>query len=176
MIGRMPGTNLTRDEAATRAALLDVTSYAVDLDLTTGDTTFASVTTLEFTCREPGSSTFADLVAPTVREIILNGRSLDPATAYADSRVALDDLEATNTLVVTADCAYSHTGEGLHRFVVGKRQTEMPSDTSSGSGVAAFDTTTQCDGAVTVKVKTDLRSGCSKVVKTRRASGTSNCV
>ncbi len=27
MIGAMPGTNLTRDEAATRAALLDVTSY-----------------------------------------------------------------------------------------------------------------------------------------------------
>ncbi|KQV65845.1 aminopeptidase N [Nocardioides sp. Root122] len=113
----MPGTNLTRDEAATRAALLDVTSYSIDLDLTTGDTTFASVTTLEFTCREPGASTFADLVAPTVREITLNGRSLDPATAYADSRIALDDLEATNTLVVTADCAYSNTGEGLHRFV-----------------------------------------------------------
>ena len=113
----MPGTNLTRDEAATRAALLDVTSYSIDLDLTTGDTTFASVTTLEFTCRQPGSSTFADLVAPTVREITLNGRALDPATAYADSRIALDDLEATNTLVVTADCAYSNTGEGLHRFV-----------------------------------------------------------
>ncbi|MDT0184594.1 aminopeptidase N [Microbacterium sp. ARD31] len=113
----MPGTNLTRDEAATRAALLDVTSYSIDLDLTTGDTTFASVTTLEFTCRQPGSSTFADLVAPTVREITLNGRTLDPATAYADSRIALDDLEATNTLVVTADCAYSNTGEGLHRFV-----------------------------------------------------------
>ncbi|WP_374456336.1 aminopeptidase N [Nocardioides sp.] len=113
----MPGTNLTRDEAATRAALLDVTSYDVALDLTTGDTTFASVTTLEFTCREPGASTFADLVAPTVREITLNGRSLDPATAYVDSRIALDDLEATNTLVVTADCAYSNTGEGLHRFV-----------------------------------------------------------
>ena len=30
----MPGTNLTRDEAATRAALLDVTAYTVDLDLT----------------------------------------------------------------------------------------------------------------------------------------------
>lgn len=113
----MPGTNLTRDEAATRAALLDVTSYDVHLDLTTGDTTFASVTTLEFTCREPGASTFADLVAPTVREITLNGRTLDPATAYVDSRIALDDLEATNTLVVTADCAYSNTGEGLHRFV-----------------------------------------------------------
>ena len=41
----MPGTNLTRDEAATRAALLDVTSYSIDLDLTTGDTTFGSTTT-----------------------------------------------------------------------------------------------------------------------------------
>jgi aminopeptidase N len=117
----MPGTNLTRDEAATRAALLDVSAYTVDLDLTSairpGETTFVSTTTLEFTCREPGASTFADLVAPTVREITLNGRVLDPATAYADSRIALDDLEATNTLVVTADCAYSNTGEGLHRFV-----------------------------------------------------------
>ena len=121
MICRMPGTNLTRDEAAARAALLDVTSYTVNLDLTSGpqpdQSTFGSVTTLEFTCREPGASTFADLVAPTVREIILNGRSLDPATAYVDSRIALDGLEATNTLVVTADCAYSNTGEGLHRFV-----------------------------------------------------------
>ncbi|PKH44383.1 aminopeptidase N [Nocardioides alpinus] len=117
----MPGTNLTRDEAATRAALLDVTAYAVDLDLTGAirpdQATFTSVTTLEFSCHQPGSSTFADLVAPTVREITLNGRSLDPATAYVDSRIALDDLEASNTLVVTADCAYSNTGEGLHRFV-----------------------------------------------------------
>ena len=121
MICPMPGTNLTRDEAATRAALLDITSYTIDLDLTTGPQpdqgTFGSVTTLEFTCREPGASTFADLVAPTVREITLNGRSLDPATAYVDNRIELDRLEATNTLVVTADCAYSHTGEGLHRFV-----------------------------------------------------------
>ena len=31
----MPGTNLTRDEAVTRASLLDVTSYSIDLDLTT---------------------------------------------------------------------------------------------------------------------------------------------
>ena len=117
----MPGTNLTRDEAATRAALLDVTAYTVDLDLTTAtqphEGTFASVTTLEFTCREPGASTFADLVAPHVREITLNGRRLDPATTYAESRITLDDLEATNTLVVVADCAYSNTGEGLHRFV-----------------------------------------------------------
>ncbi len=117
MIVRMPGTNLTRDEAATRAALLDVTSYTIDLDLTTGEKTFASTTTLEFSCREPGASTFADLVGATVHEITLNGESIDPTTAYADSRITLTDLAAENTLVVRADCTYSHTGEGLHRFV-----------------------------------------------------------
>ncbi|MBU2073832.1 MAG: aminopeptidase N, partial [Actinobacteria bacterium] len=113
----MPGTNLTRDEAATRAALLDVTSYSIDLDLTTGDKTFASTTTLEFSCTEPGAETFADLVGAVVHEITLNGESIDPATAYADSRITLTGLAAENTLVVRADCAYSHTGEGLHRFV-----------------------------------------------------------
>jgi aminopeptidase N len=117
MMRRMPGTNLTRDEAATRAALLDVTSYAIDLDLTTGDKTFVSTTTLRFTCREPGASTFADLVDADLHEVTLNGRALDPAMAYTDSRIALDDLAADNELVVRADCRYSHTGEGLHRFV-----------------------------------------------------------
>src|SRR5690606_19832927 len=83
----MPGTNLTREEAQTRAALLDVDSYTIDLDLTTSETTFASTTTIRFTSREVGASTFADLVDAEVHEIILNGRSLDPATAYVDSRI-----------------------------------------------------------------------------------------
>ncbi|TIC80726.1 aminopeptidase N [Nocardioides sp. GY 10127] len=113
----MPGTNLTRDEAATRAALLDVTSYTIDLDLTTGDKTFASTTTISFTATTPGASTFADLVGAVVHEITLNGESLDPSTVHVDDRLELTGLQAENTLVVRADCAYSHTGEGLHRFV-----------------------------------------------------------
>jgi len=112
----MPGTNLTREEAAARAALLDVTSYDIDLDLTTGDQTFASTTTITFTASE-GASTFADLVDATIHEITLNGASLDPATVYADSRIELSGLAAENVLVVRADCTYSHSGEGLHRFV-----------------------------------------------------------
>ncbi len=112
----MPGTNLTRDEAATRASLLDVTSYTVDLDLTQGETRFGSTTTLEFTCSEPGASTFADLVDAVIGEITLNGRQLDPAVVYADSRLQLDDLAAENTLVVRAQCAYTNIGQGLHRF------------------------------------------------------------
>ncbi len=113
----MPGTNLTRDEAATRAALLDVTSYSIDLDLTTGDKTFGSTTTIRFSCSRPGAETFADLVDATIHEITLNGESVDPATAYADNRIALSGLAADNELVVRADCTYSRTGEGLHRFV-----------------------------------------------------------
>ena len=113
----MPGTNLTREEAATRAALLDVTSYAIDLDLTTGDKTFESTTTITFTCTEPGAETFADLVGAIIHEITLNGEPVDEASAYRNSRIRLTNLQAQNTLVVRADCAYSHSGEGLHRFV-----------------------------------------------------------
>ena len=118
MIGSMPGTNLTREEAQARAALLAVDSYTVELDLTTGATTFGSTTTIEFSATTPGSSTFADLDgASTVHEIELNGTALDPATVYAESRIQLDDLAEHNTLRVRADLPYSHTGEGLHRFV-----------------------------------------------------------
>ena len=113
----MPGTNLTREEAQTRAALLDVESYTVDLDLTTGDSTFGSTTVIRFSCREPGAETFADLVGATIHELTLNGRALDPAEVYADSRITLRDLAEENELRVVADCTYSRSGEGLHRFV-----------------------------------------------------------
>ncbi|QWZ06606.1 aminopeptidase N [Nocardioides panacis] len=113
----MPGTNLTRDEARDRAALLDIESYTVDLDLDPArTTTFGSTTVIRFRSRQ-GASTFADLVGATIHEVTLNGRSLDPAAVYADHRIRLDDLAEDNELRVVADCAYSHTGEGLHRFV-----------------------------------------------------------
>ena len=117
MMPTMPGTNLTRDEAQTRARLIGVDSYTVELDLTTSDKTFASTTTLEFSCSEPGAETFADLVGATVHEVTLNGVALDPTEVYADSRIRLADLQERNELVVRADCTYSRTGEGLHRFV-----------------------------------------------------------
>ncbi|TIC87432.1 aminopeptidase N [Nocardioides sp. GY 10113] len=117
----MPGMNLTRDEATARGALIDVTAYDVDLDLTQatedGATTFGSTSTITFTCAEPGAETWLDLVDATIEEITLNGAPIDPATAYADSRIALPGLAAENTVVVRAACTYSRSGEGLHRFV-----------------------------------------------------------
>ncbi len=113
----MPGTNLTRDEARERARLLHVGSYDVALDVTTGETLFTSTTTIHFACREPGASTFVDLIAPHVHSVKLNGRALAPEQVADGARIALDDLAAENVLTVVADGAYMNTGEGLHRFV-----------------------------------------------------------
>jgi aminopeptidase N len=113
----VPGTNLTREEAAERARLLSVSSYEVELDLTAGAESFGSTSVVRFSA-EPGSATFADLVTEgPIHEITLNGRPLDPAAVFHDSRIALDGLETQNVLRVVADCQYSHTGEGLHRMV-----------------------------------------------------------
>ncbi|OXS33109.1 aminopeptidase N [Streptomyces sp. XY006] len=121
----MPGENLSRDEARERAALLSVDGYEVSLDLRSavgedsgdGPRTFRSVTTIRFRCNEPGASSFADLIAPSVTSVSLNGRDLDPGEVFDGSRITLEDLAADNELVVDAQCAYSRTGEGLHRFV-----------------------------------------------------------
>ncbi|MEU3459959.1 aminopeptidase N [Streptomyces sp. NPDC006733] len=115
----MPGTNLTREEAQHRARLLTVDAYEIDLDLSGAQDggTFRSVTTVRFDAAKAGSS-FIDLVAPTVHEVVLNGTALDPAEVFADSRIALSSLVAgRNELRVVADCAYTNSGEGLHRFV-----------------------------------------------------------
>jgi len=112
----VPGENLTRIEAQERRALVDTQSYEVALDLTKGAEIFGSRAVVRFTAT-PGAATFIDLIARDVREITLNGRSIDPAGVFADSRIALDDLAAENELVIDADCLYTNTGEGLHRFV-----------------------------------------------------------
>ncbi|MEY9967259.1 aminopeptidase N [Streptacidiphilus sp. MAP12-16] len=115
----MPGTNLTREEARTRAELLHVDAYDIELDLSTAREggTFRSTTVVRFTASSPGASSFIDLVAPTVHEVVLNGTALDAAAVFADSRIELPSLAAENELRVVADCAYTNTGEGLHRFV-----------------------------------------------------------
>ncbi|MFF5859070.1 aminopeptidase N [Streptomyces sp. NPDC012751] len=116
----MPGTNLTREEAQARAELLTVDSYEIDLDLSGAQEggTYRSVTTVRFDVARGGTDSFIDLVAPAVHEVVLNGDHLDPAELFEDSRIALPGLlEGRNVLRVVADCAYTNTGEGLHRFV-----------------------------------------------------------
>ncbi|MEU8876069.1 aminopeptidase N [Streptomyces javensis] len=116
----MPGTNLTREEAQQRARLLTVDAYEIELDLSGAQEggTYRSVTTVRFDAAEAGAESFIDLVAPTVHEVVLNGDALDPDEVFKDSRIALPGLLAGhNELRVVAACAYTNTGEGLHRFV-----------------------------------------------------------
>ena len=113
--------NLTRDQAAERAALITVDSYRIVLDLTDGnggpsDRTFHSITTVQFDALA-GADTVIDLAAETVRSATLNGRDLDVSAYNESTGIALTGLAEHNVVVVDADCLYSHTGEGLHRFV-----------------------------------------------------------
>ncbi|MFG1877999.1 aminopeptidase N [Sphaerisporangium sp. NPDC049003] len=109
--------NLTRDEALERTRLLTVDSYEVELDLTTGPDRFRSTTLVRFRCAEPGAEVFCDLVDAEVGEVVLNGTAIDPGLYDPETgRIPLPRLAGENELRVAADCAYSHTGQGLHRF------------------------------------------------------------
>ncbi len=106
---------LTRTEAENRARLLDVHHYTVDLDLTRPDELFGSTTTIRFTARDPGATTFVELKPAALHRAVLNGRPLDPGQ-LRDNRLELTGLAADNELTVEADMRYSSTGEGLHLF------------------------------------------------------------
>jgi aminopeptidase N len=114
--------NLTRVDARSRAELLSVSGYEVELDLTDGggkpgERTFRSRTTIRFTASRPGAATFVDVIADRFHEVTLNGRALDTSAYRPEDGLALPDLAADNVLVVDADLLYTNTGEGLHRFV-----------------------------------------------------------
>ncbi|WP_280422738.1 aminopeptidase N [Nocardia carnea] len=142
----MSAPNLTREQAIERAGVVSVENYRIDLDLTggmsesgpeavaernhggpsllpdghsagkPGEQTFFSRSTVTFTAK-PGSRTFIDIVARRIRSAVLNGKPLDIADYDESTGITLPDLAERNELVVEADCEYSHTGEGLHRFV-----------------------------------------------------------
>ena len=113
--------NLTRDQAAERAALVTVDNYRIVLDLTNGsgapgDRTFRSTTTVEFGALA-GSDTVIDIAADTIRGATLNGVDVDVSGYDESTGIPLVGLAERNVVVVDADCLYSNTGEGLHRFV-----------------------------------------------------------
>ena len=107
--------SLTRAEAIARAALLTVDAVDVDLDLDRGTELFGSRTTIRFTCREPGASTFVDLRPRAAAR----GDAQRPArsTRHPSSTGGWRSTasRADNVLEVDATMAYSHDGQGLHR-------------------------------------------------------------
>ncbi|MFE6058474.1 aminopeptidase N [Streptomyces sp. NPDC056431] len=105
---------LTRDEAQTRAQLLDVQHYSVDLDLTTGDETFGSTSLIRFTARTAGD-TFVELKPETLHSALLDDEPLDVG-ALDGNRLPLRLSEGEHVLRISTTMRYSRTGEGMHRF------------------------------------------------------------
>jgi aminopeptidase N len=104
--------NLTHAEATARAAVLQVASYDVALDLTHGDVWFWSTTVVRFAA-EPGTSAFLELDCLTMVDAVLDGGT---HLSLEGNRIALEGLGGEHEVKVVARCAYTRSGEGLHRF------------------------------------------------------------
>lgn len=106
---------LTQVEAERRAALLSVVRYDIAVDYTDLPTGPAvrCVSTVTFSCAEPGAETFVDCAARMVTGT-LNGHPLPPA---AGGRIRLPALAAQNTLRVETVQTDTTGGTGVHKAV-----------------------------------------------------------
>ncbi|MDT4990283.1 MAG: hypothetical protein QOH97_175 [Actinoplanes sp.] len=111
----MTARSLTHVEAARRAALLKVSKYDIAVDFTALPTgpEVRCVSTMTFSCREPGAESFVDCAAEVI-SATLNGGSLGAAV---EDRVRLPDLRAENVLRVESVQRETTEGEGVHKAV-----------------------------------------------------------
>ena len=158
----MPGINLTKSEAADRAALIPSASYDITWDFTRAGDTFRNRTVVTFDA-PAGASTFLDCVGATIASIDLNGAALDPAHAASEGRIELSDLAEHNTVTVEADFAYRTDGQGIHRFV----------DPEDGE-VYLYSQFAAADARSTSMLKGALMSGWSKHGNVLLASAAAN--
>jgi aminopeptidase N len=100
-----------QDEAAERSGSIEVGSYDVFLDLTTEPV--VSRTVIRFRWLGGSSQTFADLRAPRVVRVALDGAALPWPD---DGRLRLKRNGDEAVLVAEAEVAYSLDGRGLSRF------------------------------------------------------------
>ncbi len=113
-----PDLSLRREEAQERRALLDVTGYELDLDLTGADSpgaaTYDARTVVSFTSGT--GETFVDLKPSRLDEIRLDGEALDRGL-LARGRFPLSLTEGQHRLEVSSTMWLRNDGEGLHRSI-----------------------------------------------------------
>jgi aminopeptidase N len=109
--------SLTRVEAEERSALIEVEHYDIDIDLTDmlDGPDFRAVSTVRFSCRTPGASTFVD-AAVRVVSATLNGVAVG-ADQITTGRIRLAGLAEHNVLVVESVQSETAAGEYVHRSV-----------------------------------------------------------
>lgn len=98
----MTSLNLTRAEARARAALVKVQHYDISLDLSEGESTFSSITVVRF--HSGAGSTFIDLRAAKVSEVLLDGRDITPTVYSPEAGLPLDLTEGEHSLRIIATC------------------------------------------------------------------------
>ena len=112
---------LTRDEAYARAELITMSNYEIELDLSNAmaldEPTYPVTTTLRFTATRPGEDTFVNYLGDSVEFVSVNGVSQDVAQIVGTARILIPNIAADNEVVIRSHSRYSHSGEGLHRFV-----------------------------------------------------------
>jgi aminopeptidase N len=109
--------SLTRIEAEERAGLLEVNRYDIHVDLTDmlEGSDFRAVSTIRFSCRAPGASTFVDAALDVV-SATLNGVAIGEDQISA-GRIQLIDLADDNILMVESVQSETSVGERVHRSV-----------------------------------------------------------
>ncbi len=116
----MATANITREEAQLRSRIVSTKAYRVTVDVTGAqvndpERTFFTRSEVDFA--STAGSTHVDVIADEIRTATLDGQPLS-TEAFDGYRLPLGELsEGEHTLVVEAVHRYSHTGEGLHRFV-----------------------------------------------------------
>ncbi len=109
--------SLTRVEAQERSRLLDVKRYDIQVDLMDlpDGTDLRARSTVRFSCRAPGASTFVD-AAFTVVSATLNGVPI-AEDQISPGRIRLGDLADENTLVVESVQPETAAGTRARRSV-----------------------------------------------------------
>ena len=111
----MSTRSLSQAEAERRAALLTVQRYDLAVDFTALPTgpDVRCVSTVTFTCREPGAETFIECAAQ-VLSATLNG---EPLAAGESGRITLTGLAEQNVLRVQSVQSQTTVGQGVHKAV-----------------------------------------------------------
>ena len=100
----MSGTNLKQVEASQRSSVIKVSSYKIDLDVTTGAENFSVKTTINFAGLKPGETTFIDCVGKRVISARLNCAQFDPK--FDGETIFLPAISAENVLEIEHEGIY----------------------------------------------------------------------
>ncbi len=110
---------LTESDARTRAARVSEVSYDVRLELRAGAEDYRGEVGVDFSLEGAGESLRLDLRASALEQLTVNGRPV-PAGCFDGARILLPPetlLEGPNRVEARYRNAFSHSGNGFHRFV-----------------------------------------------------------